>query len=176
MKGRGIDETIRAFATSCTEHSRALRYASAICGTPCAMLAHLPKHSSISPLDADTTCSTLLQLFTALYRTEALQFQHRAARHMHLQSEAATLEAEAATWKLLCHLYANTKQTYPAGVGGHTTAVETVSAPQLARPLTQLADSVNSSDGSSIAICWGTVHYAPDMCCSRKDRSSPMLS
>ena len=96
------------------------------------MLAHLPQHSSISPLDADNMCLTLLQLFTALYRIEALQFQHRAARHMHLQSEATTLEAEAATWKLLCHLYANTKQTYPAGVGGYTTAVETVSVPQVA--------------------------------------------
>ena len=153
MNGSGIHETIRAFATSCTEHSRALRYASAICGTPCTMLAHLPKHFSISPLDADNTCSTLLQLFTALYRTEALQFQHRAARHMHLQSEATALEAEAATWKLLCHLYANTKQTYPAGVGGHTTAVETVNAPQLARPFAPMIDSVYSWNESSIWCC-----------------------
>lgn len=69
----------------------------------------------------------LLQQWTAACRAEALQFQHRAARHMHLQSEAVTSEAEAATWKLLSHLYANTTNTYPAGVGGCTTAVESVS-------------------------------------------------
>ena len=45
---------------------------------------------------------------------------------MHLQAQASTLEAEAATWKLLYHMYARMKKTYPAGTGGVQTAVPTV--------------------------------------------------
>ena len=37
------------------------------------------------------------------------------------------LEAEAATWKLLSHLYGHNESKYPAGFGGRSTAVDTVS-------------------------------------------------
>lgn len=46
---------------------------------------------------------------------------------MHLHNEATALEAEAATWKLLVHLYAQTSKVYPAGLGGQMTALPTVS-------------------------------------------------
>ncbi|KAL3133860.1 hypothetical protein ABBQ32_008326 [Trebouxia sp. C0010 RCD-2024] len=59
-------------------------------------------------------------------RAEALQNQHRAVRHLHLQSEASALEAEAATWELLLHMYADTRKMYPAGTGGQQTAIKTV--------------------------------------------------
>lgn len=62
-----------------------------------------------------------------LCRAEALQNQHRAVRLMHLQAEASALEAEAATWELLLHMYAETHRTYPAGTGGQQTAINTVS-------------------------------------------------
>ena len=62
-----------------------------------------------------------------LCRAEALQNQHRAVRLMHLQAEASSLEAEAATWELLLHMYAKTHRTYPAGTGGQQTATNTVS-------------------------------------------------
>lgn len=45
---------------------------------------------------------------------------------MHLQAEASALEAEAATWELLLHMYADTRKMYPAGTGGQQTAVKTV--------------------------------------------------
>ena len=45
---------------------------------------------------------------------------------MHLQAEASSLEAEAATWKLLLHMYARTNKTYPGGGGGQQTSVPTV--------------------------------------------------
>lgn len=47
---------------------------------------------------------------------------------MHLQAEASALEAEAATWELLLHMYAETHRTYPAGIGGQQTATNTVSS------------------------------------------------
>lgn len=46
---------------------------------------------------------------------------------MHLQAEASVLEAEAATWTLLLHMYARTNKTYPGGRGGQQTSVPTVS-------------------------------------------------
>jgi len=45
---------------------------------------------------------------------------------MHLQAEASVLEAEAATWTLLLHMYARTNKTYPGGRGGQQTSVPTV--------------------------------------------------
>lgn len=45
---------------------------------------------------------------------------------MHLHTEASALEAEAATWELLLHMYADTRKMYPAGTGGQQTATKTV--------------------------------------------------
>ncbi|KAL0028314.1 hypothetical protein WJX79_009606 [Trebouxia sp. C0005] len=59
-------------------------------------------------------------------RAEGLENQYRAARLMHLQAEASVLEAEAATWTLLLHMYARTNKTYPGGRGGQQTSVPTV--------------------------------------------------
>ncbi|KAL0039521.1 hypothetical protein WJX77_000542 [Trebouxia sp. C0004] len=59
-------------------------------------------------------------------RAEGLQNQYRAARMMHLQAEARVLEAEAATWTLLLHMYARTNKTYPGGRGGQQTSVPTL--------------------------------------------------
>lgn len=63
---------------------------------------------------------------SVLCRAEGLQNQYRAARLMHLQAEASVLEAEAATWTLLLHMYARTNKTYPGGRGGQQTSVPTV--------------------------------------------------
>ncbi|KAL0045486.1 hypothetical protein WJX82_007971 [Trebouxia sp. C0006] len=59
-------------------------------------------------------------------RAEGQENQYRAARLMHLQAEASVLEAEAATWTLLLHMYARTNKTYPGGRGGQQTSVPTV--------------------------------------------------
>ena len=61
-----------------------------------------------------------------LCRAEGQENQYRAARLMHLQAEASVLEAEAATWTLLVHMYARTNKTYPGGRGGQQTSVPTV--------------------------------------------------
>ena len=44
--------------------------------------------------------------------------QQRVVRALHLQEMAACLDAEAATWRLLWHLYGVDTQTYPGGLGG----------------------------------------------------------
>lgn len=43
--------------------------------------------------------------------------QQRAARALRLKEQAASLEAEAATWQLLWHLYGTEDSTFPAGTG-----------------------------------------------------------
>lgn len=44
--------------------------------------------------------------------------QHRVVRALHLQEMAAALDAEAATWRLLWHLYGANASNYPGGAGG----------------------------------------------------------
>jgi hypothetical protein len=44
--------------------------------------------------------------------------QQRATRALRLREQAASLEAEAATWQLLWHLYGIHDSTFPAGAGG----------------------------------------------------------
>ena len=51
-------------------------------------------------------------------REQATQQQNRAARALRLQEQAAALDAEAATWQLLWHLYGVRDATFPAGNGG----------------------------------------------------------
>ena len=44
--------------------------------------------------------------------------QHRMVRALHLQEMASSLSAEAATWRLLWHLYGPGTRAYPGGAGG----------------------------------------------------------
>ena len=64
-------------------------------------------------------------------------------RALHLQDRAAALSSEAATWRLLWHLYGISDRSYPGGAGGprlpgcaHASTV----AQQIARILEQDAD------------------------------------
>ena len=43
--------------------------------------------------------------------------QQRVVRALHLQEMAACFDAEAATWRLLWHLYGVGSRTYPGGLG-----------------------------------------------------------
>ena len=116
----GIQETITAFADACTQHCRDFRQA---------LTTELPAWQTLAEHVVSLHQQSAMKSHqsAAACRSEALRCQNRAARHMHLQSEATTLEAEAATWKLLSHLYAHTEKKYPAGFGGRSTAVDTVS-------------------------------------------------
>lgn len=100
--------------SSCLGHSRELRFAK--------FYVYLQALYKVF-----LACTTPFKLLMDLCRVEALQNQHRAVRLMHLQAEATALEAEAATWELLLHMYAETHRTYPAGTGGQQTAIKTVS-------------------------------------------------
>ncbi|KAK9814142.1 hypothetical protein WJX72_001215 [[Myrmecia] bisecta] len=51
-------------------------------------------------------------------REQARSQQHRGNRYIHLRSLADSLEAEAATWQLMLHLYGNKAMDYPGGNGG----------------------------------------------------------
>lgn len=51
-------------------------------------------------------------------REQAVLQQQRAARALRLKEQAAALEAEAATWQLLWHLYGTDDSSFPAGTGG----------------------------------------------------------
>ena len=44
--------------------------------------------------------------------------QQRVVRALHLQEMAASLDAEAASWRLLWHLHGPETQVYPGGLGG----------------------------------------------------------
>jgi hypothetical protein len=44
--------------------------------------------------------------------------QHRMVHALHLQEMAFSLDAEAATWRLLWHLYRPGTQAYLGGAGG----------------------------------------------------------
>ena len=44
--------------------------------------------------------------------------QQRVVRALHLQEMASCFDAEAATWRLLWHLYGVGARTYPGGLGG----------------------------------------------------------
>lgn len=113
MAGHDIQETLKQLVDSCLSHSRELRSVS--------FRRNRTACTHVSP------CLLLTYCNLPTCRAEALQNQHRAVRHMHLQSEASALEAEAATWELLLHMYADTRKMYPAGTGGQQTAIKTVS-------------------------------------------------
>ena len=79
---------------------------------------------------------------------------------MHLQAEAGALEAEAATWELLLHMYANTHKVYPAGTGGQQTAIKTV-CPQcllgMHTQVSQLAKGLSCASSCSCVLHWHDV-------------------
>ena len=51
-------------------------------------------------------------------REEAVMQQGRVVRALHLQEMAACCDAEAATWRLLWHLYGTDSRAYPGSLGG----------------------------------------------------------
>ena len=76
-------------------------------------------------------------------------------RALHLQEMAAALSSEAATWRLLWHLYGISDRSYPGGAGGPQLpgcAQAPTVAQQIARILEQDAD-VNRYTSPYLALC-----------------------
>ena len=63
-------------------------------------------------------------------REQAGAQQHRAVRALRLSEAAAALEAEAATWELLWHLYAGKHGPYLSRVCSHLQGQQTTNAVQ----------------------------------------------